>query len=122
MNDGAFSFFLQLEKLIRAELVTLRPHSHTSSKEDIIDRICTNESIDVHWSVLAIDLSAEDSTELLSEVVKLWLTVRGHSIRANRSQVFERSSKEYLQMSMSIRYYVIITYHSSYSYCILMCT
>ena len=116
MNDGAVSFFLQLEKLIRAELVTLRPHSHTSSKEDIIDRICTNESIDFHWSVLAIDLSAEDSTELLSEVVKLWLTVRGHSISGTwleqykrvagtqSSQVFERSSKKYLQMSMSIRY------------------
>ena len=103
VNDGAFSFFLQLEKLIRVELVTLRPHSHTSSKEDIIDRICTNESIDFHWSVLAIDLSAEDSTELLSEVVKLWLTVRGHSISGTWLEQYKRVAGTQSKQKSSLR-------------------
>lgn len=52
-----------------------------AAKSNIIDFVCTSPDVQLYWNIISIDIHAEeDSTELLREIVSLWLNIRGFSI------------------------------------------
>ena len=55
-----------------------------SFKQDVHGVIIQNDDVQFHWSVLSQDTDdPDDAQELLTEIVKLWVTIRGFSMTAS---------------------------------------
>ena len=103
MNNTAFTLFLQLEQLVRAYLLTLQPHTQANKLDAIVDEIRRDRSVDFHWSKLSVDLSKEDSSELLGEVINLWMTMRGYSIAGAWQEQYKFVTGKHTKQKSSLR-------------------
>lgn len=65
---------------------------HLSQTKRVSSRTCItkNEDIQFYWAILSQDIN---DPELLGEIIKLWITVRGFSITATWMEVYKK--KEY---------------------------
>lgn len=83
VSDLSFLLFRCLEvKFRQGYLPTLqRPATSSSTtKQDVITMILEDEEVQFYWSMLALDIDEEDkSTNLLKDIVNLWLNIRGFS-------------------------------------------
>ena len=85
INNETFWFFKQLEVLTRFHLVKqLNPSAQEPrrSRDGIISDIKTDEDLLFYWDMLAVYVSAERADKLLTDIVALWLSIRGHSMAA----------------------------------------
>ena len=48
-------------------------------EEEIIDEVTSNDIVQFHWSMIAVEVDEDIEQELLAEIVQLWLTVCGFS-------------------------------------------
>lgn len=83
ISDAGYFLFVVIEVAMRDKLLDrLTPSSQTpDSKEGIIRFVTSDSDVLFHWEMLSVDIeNAQNSAELLEEIVKLWLTIRGFSI------------------------------------------
>ena len=96
VNDCAFSFFLCVEMNIRSSLTKFLQVQSSQATEDqkmtLLKELSENEDIRFHWSLLSVD--CDGSTELLREILSLWVTIRGGSIAGCWMEQYKRVSKE----------------------------
>lgn len=51
----------------------------------VIDQVVQDENVQLHWSLLSQDINKlEDTEALLTEIVTMWVTIRGFSMCASR--------------------------------------
>ena len=107
LNDNTFNFFVEVEKCVR---VYLRKHVLASSadgesfKQDVHQRVTSNDDVQFHLSVLSQEVhDAEDAEELLNEIVALWVTVRGFSMTATWMEAYKKAEKKTVQKSTGLR-------------------
>ena len=63
-----------------------------------------NEDVQFCWAILSHEVDdPDDSEELLNEIVKLWVTVRGFSITASWMEAYKRNEKKTVQKSTGLR-------------------
>ena len=108
LNDETFHLFIEIEKCVQTYLPKYLAQSKTSDKElyirNIHDKILENEDVQFHWTLLSQDIeSAEDSHCLLSEVVKLFVTVRGFAIVGSWMEIYKSKEKINTQKSTGLR-------------------
>ena len=77
--DEAFQFFVAV---VRSSLVTVLQHGPSQAtgdqKKTLLPNLSENEGILFYWSLVSVD--CDGSTELLTEILALWVTIRGFSI------------------------------------------
>ena len=52
----------------------------SDSKSSIIEYVASNPDVQFYWSIIDVNLEGEESMELLTHVIKIWLNIRGFSI------------------------------------------
>ena len=63
-------------------------------KGTIINSVAHDEDVLFHWSMSSIDIAEEShSAELLSNVISLWVTIRGFSIASTWMEQYKQATK-----------------------------
>ena len=78
VSDSLYEVFLAMELVLRQYLRYCQ-HKHGLNKDQVLKAMQEDNDVQFHWSFMAMDLDEENSDILLMEIVKLWLTIRGHS-------------------------------------------
>ena len=86
ISEVAFLLFKNLEIKFRQTYLpvltqpSLSRSTCQTTKSDIISKFIDDELIQFHWALLAVDIdNVQDSSELLTEIVKKWLDIRSFS-------------------------------------------
>ena len=63
-----------------------------------------DEDVQFHWTLISLDIDNEDyTTELLQEIIALWLTVRGYSVAASWMEQYKIHNRKTTKKSSSLR-------------------
>ena len=106
LNDETFRFFVQVEKRVQFLLpkYAINLSDKEIFKESVIDKIVQDEDVDFTWTLISQDIyNPEDSENLLTEIVKLWVTVRGFSLAASWTEEYKKMSKKTTQKTTGLR-------------------
>lgn len=93
VRDEVYSFFLEMElcmyPLLRRKLNA--GDGREMSKMELIQAVECDEDVRFAWSLVALDLSEDDSYQLFKDVIELWLTIRGHSIASQLTEMYKEA-------------------------------
>ena len=107
INDNTFSFFVEIEKCVRTVLPKHMVHGEAdkaSFKKSVLDVIVKNENVQFYWTLLSQDIeSPENSEALLTEIIHLWVTIRGFSMAASWMEEYKKNTKKTTQKSTGLR-------------------
>ena len=107
LNDESFRFFTAVESRVRSQLAkSVLPSEESSSncKEITITTTLQDEDVKFYWSIVSIDIENEDyATELLQEIITLWLTIRGFSVAASWMEQYKMCNHKTTKKSSSLR-------------------
>ena len=70
---------------------------------EVTEHILKNEDVQFHLSIVACDWEEEEAKELLQQVVKMWVTIRGFSYASAWVEKFKSTSAKLLQKSKGLR-------------------
>ena len=66
--------------------------------------VSTDEDVQFHWSMTSVDIqNDDDQSELLKEIVGLWLNTRGFSISKLWMENYKFEQKETVKRKKSLR-------------------
>ena len=106
LNDSTHCFFVEVEKAVR---VFLPQHVTKSSDQDffkakVINTIVKDEEVQWQWTLMSQDIDNEEhGTELLTEIVQLWVTIRGFSLAASWIESYKRNNHTTTKKSRGLR-------------------
>lgn len=107
INDNTFSFFVEIEKCVRAVLPKHMVRGESDKalfKTSVLDVIISNENIQFYWTLLSQDIEKPENSEaLLTEIVHLWVTIRGFSMAATWMEEYKKNAKKTTQKSTGLR-------------------
>lgn len=107
INDNTFSFFVEIEKCVRMVLpkhMVRGEADKASFKKSVLDVIVKNESVQFYWTLLSQDIeNLENSEALLTEIVHLWVTIRGFSMAASWMEEYKINTRKTTQKSTGLR-------------------
>ena len=107
LNDDSFSLFVAIERVVKTVLQRHMLSGNAdkdSFKQNVHDVVVANEEVQFFWCVLSQDIDEpEHSEELLFEIVKLWVSIRGFSIVASWVETYKQHQKKTVQKSTSLR-------------------
>ena len=103
VNDEAFRFFIELEMKLRHHLINIFNENSESRKESIIDSLMADEDILFSWVFVLGELDEDESTELLHEVIELWLTIRGFSAAGAWMEYYKQNKKVTIKGKSGLR-------------------
>ena len=99
MNDITFEFIVAVERRVKGILpdyVTGMSKSKEDFQVQVLDTIVADDNIQWHWTLLSQCIDSEDlAIELLREIVKLWVTIRGFSLAASWMEVYKKEKCYY---------------------------
>ena len=95
VSDDAFMCFKQIELCTRDRLTSLlRSTTDDASRKELLIEHTASESIVLrYWNILASDLDADQSVQLLKECITQWLIIRGYSIAGYWTELHTSASK-----------------------------
>lgn len=107
LNNMTFLLFTELEKQVRGLLsrhMLKMHHSSDTFKNEVIKKTCDNEDVQFQWSLVCqcID-KEEDACWLLTEIVTLYVTIRGFSIAASWMESYKQEKKRSTKKSVELR-------------------
>lgn len=111
LNDISYQLFIAIEKEIQLVLPqylsSIRP-SDCKSKENfqlkVLDQVCNSNEVQWYWTLLSTCIEAEeDAIELLREIAKLCITIRGFSLAASWLEVYKLEAHETTKKSRGLR-------------------
>lgn len=97
INDGAYTFFREVEIKVRKHLITALELKTNDQdvKRTIVDSVAGDESVQFYWTIVSVDIESEDqATSLLKEIIGTWLTMRGHSIAGTWTEQYLHFTKQ----------------------------
>ena len=94
VSDDVYTFFYEVECLVRKFLHELVHHDIQHTKVEIINEVTSNSGIQFYWSVIEDGLDDDVSQKLLAEGVQLWLSIRGFSIAGAFVEQYKRTAKQ----------------------------
>ena len=98
LNHMTFIFFTSVEEVVRVILPRYMATTSSKSKDDlqdvVIERVVENENVQWNWTLISqCIVCADDSTELLQKIIKLWITIRGFSVAASWMETHKAECK-----------------------------
>ena len=107
LNENSFAMFIEIEKYVRYYLpkhVLSTTADKKSFKDNVHRKVVDNENVQFYWTLLSQEIdNLEHAQELLQEIVKLWVTVRGFSLTATWMECYKVKEKKTLQKSTGLR-------------------
>lgn len=105
VSDDAFRLLSAIEIVMRKKLTDhLKSRSGSSDgKSSIIEYVTSNPDVQFYWSIIDVNLEDEESTELLTHVVKLWLNVRGFSVTNEWMETYKQTVCSETKKKRSLR-------------------
>ncbi len=106
LSDEAFRFFVEIEICVRTYLPQqlLKPSSEVDFTENVHDKVFCDEDVQFHWTLLSQHIQdSESSDELLKEIIKLWITIRGFSITGYWMELYKEKEKNNIKKSRGLR-------------------
>lgn len=105
VSDGTFNFFLVLEKCIRHALSTqLNLEAASKNQETVVKQVMSIDDLLFQWEMVSVDIDSDSSCEILCDIVKLWLNIRGFSLVGSwveqRKRLGNMGSKSGLRKSL----------------------
>ena len=95
VSDEAYQFFLAVEINVRSCLMTILQTGSSQATEDqkksLLQKLMEDEDIMFYWSLVSVD--CDGSTELLRDILTLWITIRGCSIAGCWMEQYKRVSQ-----------------------------
>ncbi len=81
-----------------------RTSSNDQFQEIIIKTVFDDEEVQWYWLLLSNDIdSKEDANELLTDIITLWVTIRGFSICTMWMEQYKQDIKKGTRKSVSLR-------------------
>ena len=80
VNEQVYTFFQELEVCIYPMLAEKLKMGASPEKDEMVQKIEANEDILFAWSLITVDLSRDDSHLLLTDIILLWMTIKGYAI------------------------------------------
>lgn len=108
LNDETFHLFIEIEKIVRTllpkHMVQVSASSTSTGPESVIESVLQNDDVQFKWSLLAYNFDADDEAqELLREIIKLWITIRGFSTAAMWMETYKQAKQSTTQKSTGLR-------------------
>ena len=78
------------------------------NKETIIKAVSSNDNIQFFWTMLSVDIIIEShakshATQLLEEIIGLWITIRGFSIADGWLEQYKQVNKTAVSKTKPLR-------------------
>ena len=90
LSDNTFQLFQAIELALFHRLVS-QLHEEDSDKMTIIKSVAEDEDVLFYWSMNSVDIEEEShSAELLSNIISLWLTIRGFSVASTWMEKYKQ--------------------------------
>ena len=105
VKETTYSLFLSIEVELRERLPALTGLEPLSA-DVMIKEISSSEDVLFYWQICSADFEIEDTEVhdlLLQMIVKLYVTMRGHSYSNSLMEIFKQSKKKFTQRSKSLR-------------------
>ena len=77
--------------------------SRDGCKEELIKTVASNEEVQFMWSMLSVDIDDSFSYELLDDIIKLWVTIRGFSTVSAWMEEYKQTTKTNTQKYKGLR-------------------
>ena len=109
ISDEVFFLFIEIESCVRVFIpkqMLKKPQSDSfvSFDQFLCDNVQKNEKVQRQWAVLSQDIDDNDDAQvLLFDIIKLWVTVRGHSIAASHTEQYKNGEMITTQKSTGLR-------------------
>lgn len=107
LNDNSFSFFVEVEKIVRVLLPKYVIHTDNDKvtfKKSVLDKITKNDHVQFYWTLLSQEIHNQENSEaLLTEVVTLWVTIRGFSLAASWMEAYKKNKQKTTQKATGLR-------------------
>ena len=107
LNNNSFSFFVEVEKIVRVLLPKYVIHTDNDKvtfQKLLLDKIIKNDEVQFYWALLSQDINDQQSSEsLLTEIVTLWVTIRGFSLAASWMEAYKRSKQKTTEKATGLR-------------------
>ena len=106
VKETTYSLFISIEGEVREHLQALTGLETTSNVDAMIKEVTSSEDVLFYWHICSADFEVEDNEVhnlLLQMIVKLYVTMRGHSYSNALMEKFKQSKKKFTQRSKSVR-------------------
>ena len=104
LNDQAFAFFSAVETKVRALLPCTATSQASDSCEATVRQVVEDDDVQWEWCLLSQDIdSYEEGAEVLNDIVKLWVTIRGFSLAASWLEKSKKKEKKTTKKSTGLR-------------------
>ena len=81
ISDMCFEMFFEIEHSIYEELKDKFDRtSSPSTMEQICTNVCNDPDVSCLWSIRSIDIPSQKRHDVLNDLVREWITLRGHSM------------------------------------------
>lgn len=99
LSQLGYKLFCTIEEKTYGILDEKFKNKCSSTTDQICDVVADDQEIQDLWSVVAFDIIVVDeegpeSTKLLTDVVREWIIMRGHSLRGNYMEEYMKKKKE----------------------------
>ena len=105
LNDNSFSFFVEIERIVRTLLARHAVHNDCEKQtfwRSAVDKIASNDDVQFYWTLLSHDIQEQKDSEILL-LVTLWVTVRGYSLAAAWMEEYKRSKQKTTEKAPGLR-------------------
>ena len=71
---------LKLESVMLESVNSTASSTAVTNKQQLISHVTSDEDVLFNWSLCSVYVPNDESIELLTDIVHLWLTIRGFSL------------------------------------------
>ena len=103
LNDSSFHFFRAVELVTQKHLPQHLQCTSGSKKETFYSKIIEDEDVQFYWSMFAVNIESEESSELLRAIVQLWVTIRGFATTSAWMEDYKRASQKTTKAKKGLR-------------------
>ncbi len=110
VNDGAYHLFVSIELALCDKLKEHLQKCATAmsdlsdGKSSLIESVATDSDVQFHWSMQSVDIPCEDDCkELLSNIIELWLTIRGFSLAKTWLEQYKQEARTTSKKAAGLR-------------------
>ena len=103
VNDGTYSFFLELELSMYPCLRESLESRISCQKDGVLRHILDDEDVLFAWALLCVHLDDASSNQLLSEIVTHWIQIRGFSIASQLVETYKAVTQTHTKAKKSLR-------------------
>ena len=106
LNESTFTLFIAIESRVRVILPQhVIGHSDKETfRRAVINQVVQDENVQFRWSLLSQDINKpEDAETLLTEIVTLWVTIRGFSVCASWMEEYKKITGKTTKKSAALR-------------------